>query len=112
MWSAREKMLEALGVSECCAGSSVIEDAPDFFCWMTRDGGSESLKIRRRIRRVVNTRAAVKTAVDQFAPASSVSGLRDTGRVGGNSCDLKTLQESIDLRGEPGGVARFNDGIP
>src|ERR1700761_2741959 len=105
-------MLEALGVSECCARSSVIEDTPDLFCWMTRNAGSERLKIRRRIRRVVDTRAAVKTAVDQFAPASSVCGLRDTAGIGGNSCDLKILQEIIDLWRKPGGVTRFNDSVP
>jgi len=105
-------MLEALGISECSARSSVIEDAPDLFCWMSRDSGSERSKIRCRIRRVVNARAAVKTAVDQFAPASGASSLRDTGGVGGNSCDPKTLQEIVDLGGEPGGVARLYDSIP
>ncbi len=54
----------------------------------------------------------METAIDQFAPASGVCSLRDAGGVGGNSCDPKTLQEIIDLRGEPGCVARLYDSIP
>lgn len=103
-------VLQSEGITERSATCGVVKDAPDVLgLRLMSNCGRKGLQKVFCIGRVVHSRAAVKTIVDEFVPATRIHGIGDWCGVRSDSGNLEPFEEMIGFGDKPTGMAWFED---